>query len=78
MNLQNKYINIVLNDEIKHKNNKVIYHNIIKYANTVIMNINVHINQDKFSIKNYHFGSEVTKIINSDKITDEEIKYFKK
>ena len=46
MNLQNKYINIVLNDEIKHKNNKVIYHNIIKYANNVIINTNVHINQE--------------------------------
>ena len=36
------------------------------------------LNSDKFSIKKYHFGSEVTKVINADKITDEELKYFKK
>jgi hypothetical protein len=36
------------------------------------------LNADKFSIKKYHFGSKVSKIINADKITDEELKYFKK
>ena len=36
------------------------------------------LNPDNFSIKNYHFGSPVTKIVSADKITDEELKYFKK
>lgn len=40
--------------------------------------IELDLNQDNFSIKNYHFGSEVSKIINADNIGDEEIKYFKK
>lgn len=36
------------------------------------------LNTDNFSIKKYHFGSEVTKIISADKITDNELKFFKK
>lgn len=39
--------------------------------------VEYNLNSDKFSIKSYHFGSPVTKIVNSDKITDEELKYFK-
>lgn len=35
-------------------------------------------NDDNFSIKKYHFGSEVTKILPIDKITDNELKYFRK
>lgn len=40
--------------------------------------VEYNLNTDKFSIKNYHFGSEVNKIIPHNNITEEELKYFKK
>lgn len=54
---------------------------IFDISDEIIIGYNVveyNLNSDKFSIKNYHFGSPVTKIISIDKITDQELKYFKK
>lgn len=39
--------------------------------------VEYNLNPDNFSIKNYHFDSPVTNIISADKITDNELKYFK-
>jgi hypothetical protein len=39
--------------------------------------VEYNLNPDGFSIKKYHFGSPVTKIITADKISDAELKYFK-
>jgi len=40
--------------------------------------VEYNLNPDGFSIKKYHFGSTVSEIITADKITDEDLKYFRK
>lgn len=50
----------------------------VKFKPTIGYNACEYIlNNDNFSIKKYHFGSEVTKILPFDKISDNELKYFK-
>lgn len=69
-NMKDAYPKSNIDRELKFNfiNKPTIGYNITEY----------NLNSDNFSIKNYHFGSEVTKIIDADKITDEEIKHFKK
>jgi hypothetical protein len=69
-NMRDAYPKSNIDRDLKFKivNNPTIGYNAVEY----------NLNNDNFSIKNYHFGSEVTNIIDADKITDEQINYFKK